>query len=186
MYDLQILAVRIARWLITLKVYITTIKGHVPAEIIWTLRAFLEFCYLMQHYIITEQALEEIKDALACFHHFREFFGSGENPVVMSFSLPRQHAAKHYPELICLFGAPNGLCSSITECKHIKAVKEPWRHSNKYKALGQMLITNQRLGKLAAACVDFTSRGMLDGTCLTSVQAHTELHLTISVYCWFS
>ena len=30
-----------------------------------------------------------------------------------------------------------------------------------------MLLTNQRLDKLAAACVDFTDRGMLEGTCLS-------------------
>ena len=35
------------------------------------------------------------------------------------------------------------------------------------KALGQMLLTNQRLDKLAAAQVDFTVRGMLEGTCLS-------------------
>lgn len=50
----------------------------------------------------------------------------------------------------------------MTEAKHIKAVKEPWRRSNRYKALGQMLQTNQRLDKLAAARVDFANRGMLD------------------------
>ncbi|KAG1817222.1 uncharacterized protein BJ212DRAFT_1480446 [Suillus subaureus] len=67
-----------------------------------------------------------------------------------------------------LFGAPNGLCSSITEGKHIKAVKEPWRQSSKYKVLGQMLVTNQHLSKLPTACVDFESRGMLKGTCLSA------------------
>ncbi|KAG0701712.1 hypothetical protein DFH29DRAFT_1000021 [Suillus ampliporus] len=74
----------------------------------------------------------------------------------------------HYIQLIQLFGAPNGLCSSITESKHIKAVKEPWRHSSKYKAFGQMLVTNQHLDKLAAAHTDFASRGMLSGTCLSA------------------
>ncbi|KAF8957103.1 hypothetical protein BDZ97DRAFT_120310 [Flammula alnicola] len=59
------------------------------------------------------------------------------------------------------FGAPNGLCSSITESKHIKAVKEPWRRSSHFEALAQMLVTNQRLDKLAAARVDFRARGML-------------------------
>lgn len=62
-----------------------------------------------------------------------------------------------------MFGSPNGLCSSITESKHIKAVKEPWRRSNHYNALGQMLLTNQRNDKLAASTVDFAARGMLDG-----------------------
>ena len=31
-----------------------------------------------------------------------------------------------------------------------------------------MLLTNQRLDKLAASCVDFAARGMLDGPLLTS------------------
>ena len=57
---------------------------------------------------------------------------------------------------------PNRLCSSITESKHIKAVKEPWCHSNHFKALRQMLVTNQRLNKLAAACVDFQVWRMFD------------------------
>ncbi|KAG6824752.1 hypothetical protein H0H92_005914, partial [Tricholoma furcatifolium] len=42
-----------------------------------------------------------------------------------------------------------------------KAVKEPWRRSNRYEALGQMLTINQRLSKLAACRVSFRSRGML-------------------------
>ena len=50
----------------------------------------------------------------------------------------------------------NGLCSSITESKHITAVKNPWRRSNRNQPLGQMLMTNQQSDKLAAARVDFT------------------------------
>ncbi|KAG1727772.1 uncharacterized protein EDB91DRAFT_1013806, partial [Suillus paluster] len=38
----------------------------------------------------------------------------------------------------------------------------------KYQALGQMLVTNQWLDKLAATRVDFTSHGMLNGTCLSA------------------
>ena len=74
----------------------------------------------------------------------------------------------HYPKLIRMFGAPNGLCSSMTEAKHIKAVKEPWRRSSRYEPLGQMLLANQCQDKLDAARVDFTSRGMLDGTVISS------------------
>ena len=62
-----------------------------------------------------------------------------------------------------MFGAPNGLCSSITESKHIKAVKKPWRRSNRFNALGQMLLTNQCLDKIAAAQFNFTVRGMMEG-----------------------
>ena len=57
---------------------------------------------------------------------------------------------------------PGGVCSSITESRQITAVKKPWHCSNRYKALDQMLITNQWLDKLAAARVRFVSHGMLD------------------------
>ncbi|KIJ67663.1 hypothetical protein HYDPIDRAFT_25142 [Hydnomerulius pinastri MD-312] len=158
-----------------MKVYIAAIEGHVPPEIVHTFRAFLEFCYSVHCHIITEQNLEEIEDALACFHHYREIFMTGKFPVVTTFSLPCQHSAKHYPALIRLFGAPNGLCSSITECKHIKAVKEPYHRSNRYEALGQMLLTNQRLDKISASHINFASRGMLNGTCLSSALSSLAL-----------
>ncbi|KAG1897517.1 uncharacterized protein F5891DRAFT_1191716 [Suillus fuscotomentosus] len=87
--------------------------------------------------------------------------------VVPDFSLPCQHSLNHYFLMIRLFGAPNGLCSSITESKHIKAIKEPWRCSSRYKALGQMLLTNQHLDKIAAARSDFEACGMLQGSCVS-------------------
>jgi hypothetical protein len=97
---------------------------------------------------------------------YRQIFQEcGVRPT--GFNLPRQHLLIHYHKLIRAFGAPNSLCSSITESKHIKAVKEPWRRSNRFEALSQMLLTNQRLDMLAASCVDFADRGMLQGTCLS-------------------
>ena len=69
----------------------------------------------------------------------------------------------HYHNNIKNFGAPNGLCSSITESKHITAVKHPWCRSNQYKALSQILKVNERLDRLESARVDFANRGMLAG-----------------------
>ncbi len=46
------------------------------------------------------------------------------------------------------------------------AVKKPYRRSNKHNALFQILLTNERNDKLAAARVDFTARGMLEGSCV--------------------
>lgn len=129
-----------------------------------TIRAFLEFCYIARKNVLTEDDLSELQSALTRFHQYREIFIS--TGVRDNFSLPRQHSMVHYPSLIRLFGAPNGLCSSITESMHIRAVKEPWRRSNRNQALGQMLVTNQRLDQLAAARTDFECRGMLNGSCL--------------------
>jgi len=125
--------------------------------------ALINFCYLVRRNVIDEDTLAEIENALGRFHEHREIFRElGVMPD--GFSLPRQHSITHYPFLITQFGAPNGLCSSITESKHIKAVKRPYRRSNRNKPLGQMLVTNQRLDMLGAARVDLASKGMLDGS----------------------
>jgi hypothetical protein len=124
------------------------------------LRAFLEFCYIARQDVITEQLVAQLKDALRRFHFYRQIFV--EIGVDPGSSLPRQHSLVHYVESIRLFGAPNGLCSSITEAKHIKAVKEPWRRTNRCQPLNQMLYINQRLDKFYAMQTDFTTRGMLE------------------------
>ena len=143
--------------------YLPAIKRHIPDNVVCTFQAFLEFCYLVCRDIITDKTLSKLQDTLAWFHqHCKIFCTMGVRPN--GFSLPHQHFLTHYEVLIQSFGAPNGLCMLITESKHIKAVKEPWRHSNKFKALGQMLLTNQHLDKLAAAAVDFEEHRMLKGS----------------------
>ena len=118
----------------------------------------MEFCYLVRCNIINEDDILAINDAVAKFHVERSIFDEVRPD---GYSLPRQHSLVHYKFLIQEFGAPNGICSLITESKHIKAVKEPWRRLSHYEALGQMLITNQCLDKLAAARVEFQAHGML-------------------------
>ncbi|KAH9019352.1 hypothetical protein EDB85DRAFT_1873220 [Lactarius pseudohatsudake] len=149
-----------------MKVYLPSLVGHVPPDVIRTFRAFLDFCYLVRRDMFNDDTLGLVQDALDRFHQFRTIFQT-LGVRTDGFSLPRQHSLSHYRHLIRMFGAPNGLCSSITESKHIKAVKEPWRRSNRCNALGQMLIINQRLDKLAASRSNFESRRMLEGTVLT-------------------
>lgn len=142
--------------------YLPAIEGHVPPQMLRAFSAFLDFCYLVRRNVIDEATLDAIDAALARYHHERVvFMESGVCPD--GFCLPRQHSLTHYRYLSQEFGAPNGLCSSITESKHIKAVKEPWRRSSRYQALSQMLTINERLDKLAAARVDFVDRGMMNG-----------------------
>ena len=134
--------------------------GYVPDDIIQCLSAFLDASYIVQRQDIDVDALDMLDTAMTKFWELHEVFRtSGVRPK--GFSLPRQHSLFHYRRLIEDFGAPGGLCSSITESRHITAVKKPWRRSNRYHALGQMLHTNQRLDKLAAMHSDFVSRGML-------------------------
>ncbi|KAH9023764.1 hypothetical protein EDB85DRAFT_1870528, partial [Lactarius pseudohatsudake] len=164
-----------------MKVYLPAIQGHIPDEMVQAMRAFLEFCYIARRDIHDTRSLGALDNALKRFHRHREIFRE-VGVRIKGFNLPRQHSLVHYTKLIRAYGAPNGLCSSITESKHIKAVKEPWRRSNRFDALSQMLLTNQRLDKLAAARVDFTNRRMLKGTCILSVlgQILLEAHVDLS------
>ncbi|RXW13185.1 hypothetical protein EST38_g12668 [Candolleomyces aberdarensis] len=132
-----------------MKVLLPAIAGHVPDKMVETVRIFLEFAYLVRRSVITEDDLHRLDTLIDLFHQSREIFrevGVRED----GFSLPRQHSMVHYRHLIQEFGAPNGLCSSITESKHVKAVKRPYRRSSRNKPLGQMLVTNQRTDKILA------------------------------------
>jgi len=142
------------------------IQAFVPPDVVKTFAAFLEFYYIARRNVITDDSLEKLNAALHKFHESRNVFsGTVREEGPSGFSLPRQHSMVHYYEHIKNFGSPNGLCSSITESKHITAVKRPWRRSNKHAALPQMLKANERLDKLAAARADFTARGMLTDSC---------------------
>ena len=125
----------------------------------------MDLCYIFRRNAIMKMAPETAESLLEKFHDLcRVFVDAG---VRSSTSLPCQHALLHYLTSIPLFGLPNGLCSSITESKHIKAVKEPWRRSSRYKALIQMLCTITRLDKFAVLRRVFLHKGMLAGSTST-------------------
>jgi hypothetical protein len=131
---------------------------------------FMDACYIARRNAITGPALEHFRSCVNKFHTLRNIFI--EAGVRASISLPRQHALFHYFYAIHLFGSPNGLCSSITESKHIKAVKEPWRRSSRYRALIQMLRTLVRMDKMAAIRRTFSKMGMLAGTTASYMARH--------------
>ncbi|KAF9528314.1 hypothetical protein CPB83DRAFT_767174 [Crepidotus variabilis] len=154
-----------------MKIYLACIVGHVPSQMVQCLSAFLDFCYIARQNLLSSSDLNKLKDALQRFHQYRDVFI--EAGVRDDISLPRQHSLVHYARMIRLFGSPNGLCSSITESKHIVAVKKPWRSSSRYHALAQILRRISREEKLEAALQDFTRQGMMVGDALS----YTEMVL---------
>jgi hypothetical protein len=147
------------------QVYIAAIAGHVPSKMVQCMSTFMDLCYIFRRSVITNTALKTAEALLERFHELRLIFVTEGSHS--SISLPSQHALPHYLTSIPLFGSPNGLCSSITESKHIKAVrpvKEPWRRSSRFKALVQMLRSIIRLEKLAALRRRFLQEGMLIGS----------------------
>ncbi|KAK0446242.1 hypothetical protein EV421DRAFT_1890084 [Armillaria borealis] len=116
-----------------MKVYLPAIADYLPEPIM--------LCLI--------STLADIERAVEHFHHYHDVFI--QSGVHDDFSLPRQHAMVHYHQNIIDFGAPNGVCSSITESWHITAVKKPC----------QMLLTNQRLDKLYAQRAFLADKGLV-------------------------
>ncbi|KAL0063000.1 hypothetical protein AAF712_010131 [Marasmius tenuissimus] len=129
-----------------MKVYIAAIQGHVPSDIVKTFSAFMECCFIVRKNSLAADDFAAFDYHLSRFHEYREIFIT--TGVRDDLSLPRQHALKHYPRGLRTFGSPNGLCSSITESKHIKA----------------MLKTITRLEKMNAIQQKFRKRGWLVGS----------------------
>ncbi|KAJ3793943.1 hypothetical protein GGU11DRAFT_847438 [Lentinula aff. detonsa] len=151
-----------------MKIFLPAVAEYLPDEMMKCLSSFMDFCYLVRRSDINEDTLKAIESSLQAFHHYREIFQT--SGVREHFSIPRMHSMVHYPLCITDFGSPNGLCSSITESRHITAVKKPWRRSNRYNALSQILLTNQRLDKLAALHSILVNAGFI----LPSGPSHTS------------
>jgi hypothetical protein len=143
------------------QIYLSCIEGHVPTAMLRAFRAFLDFCYLARRAFLTEAHLDELDAKLHEFHAYRRVFTDRENDDGQWSTAPRQHSMVHYRHMVELFGAPTGLCTSICESKHIVAVKKPYRRVSRHQALGQMILVNQRLEKLALCRQALTKYGYL-------------------------
>jgi len=145
------------------QVFLAAVAGYLPSAMVQSIATFMDACYIARRNAITAPALERFRQSVEQFYELRNIFV--EAGVRDSISLPRQHALiRHFYNSIHLFGSPNGLCSSITESKHIKAVKEPWRRSSRYRALIQMLRVIVRMEKMTVLRRIFSDCGMLTGT----------------------
>lgn len=138
--------------------------------------AFLEFCYIARQPSLTESDLKALDDALQRFCKHRTIF-IDEGVCSKPICLPRQHSIQHYHWLIQQFGAPEGLSTSITESKHIDAIKKPWRRTNHFEELIQILRINQRLDKLAAFHSRLFGEGLLDAPLIAPDGAQTILSM---------
>jgi len=145
------------------KVFLAAIAGYIPSMMVCSITAFMDACYIARRNAINSPSLERLWESVETFHKLRSAFV--EAGVHTAISLPCQHALKHFYHAIHLFGSPNGLCSLITESKHIWVVKQPWWRSSRYHALTQMLMTLQRMEKMSALHWHFEASGMLQGFC---------------------
>ena len=162
---------------ISFEVFLGAIAGYVPSAMVRCVAAFMNACYVARRNSIDSPSLEYFRDCVDTYHDLRTVFP--EAGLCVKQSVPRQHALTHFYQGIHLFGSPNGLCSSITESKHIRVVKIPWRMSSRYHALTQMLRIIERMEKMQALRRHFEDNGMLQGFNFSPKFSNTTNHVNV-------
>ncbi|KAI0683898.1 hypothetical protein BC835DRAFT_1294737 [Cytidiella melzeri] len=117
-----------------------------PAPVVRCVRAILDFLYLAQYPVHTDNTLSLLDDALARFHADKDVFvklGIREN-----FNLPKLHFALHYTQSIRLFGTTDNFNTEYTERLHIDFTKDAYRATNKKDEFTQMTVWLERREKI--------------------------------------
>lgn len=109
-------------------------------------QALLDFIYLAQYPIHTDDTLVLLEDALDQFHENKSIFV--DLGVCDSFNLPKLHFASHYVEKIKLFSTTDNYNTEYTERIHIDLTKHAYAATNYKDKFTQMTIWLERKEKV--------------------------------------
>lgn len=114
------------------------IPGHrgSSASLLRATRALLDFLYLAQYPVHTDDTLTALDTALADFHANKNIFV--ELGVRSNFNIPKLHSLLHYSRAIKLFGTTDNYSTESTERLHIDFAKEAYRATNHKDEFSQM------------------------------------------------
>ncbi len=117
-----------------------------PERLVRAVRGLLDFLYLAQYQVHSEDTLRQMKDALALFHDNKDIFV--DLGLSTPFNLPKLHWAQHYVASIRRFGSPDNFNTEYTERLHIDFAKKAYRASNHKEVLPQMTTWMDRKEKV--------------------------------------
>jgi hypothetical protein len=120
--------------------------GESPIRLVSAVRALLDFLYLAQYPIHTDETLELLEDALSRFHENKEIFV--DLGIRDGFNLPKLHFASHYVRLIKLYGTTDNCNTEYTERLHIDLAKDAYHATNCKDEFTQMTIWLERKEKI--------------------------------------
>ena len=117
-----------------------------PVRLVRTVRALLDFLYLAQYPIHTDETLELLEDALSRFHENKDIFV--DLGIREGFNLPKLHFASHYVRLVKLYGTTDNCNTEYTERLHIDLAKDAYHATNCKDEFTQMAIWLERKEKI--------------------------------------
>ncbi|KAI0683940.1 hypothetical protein BC835DRAFT_1515409 [Cytidiella melzeri] len=117
-----------------------------PAPVVRCVRAILDFLYLAQYPVHTDDTLVLLDDALARFHADKQVFV--DLGIREHFNLPKLHFALHYSQSIRLFGTTDNFNTEYTERLHIDFTKDAYQSTNRKDEFAQMTVWLERREKV--------------------------------------
>jgi Plavaka transposase len=120
--------------------------GLSNVRLVRAVRALLDFIYLAQYPVHTDETLSLLDDALELFHDNKNIFI--DLGLRDSFNIPKLHSAKHYTQYIRLYGTLDNYNTEYTERLHIDLAKDAYRATNHKDEFSQMTLWLERKEKI--------------------------------------
>ena len=137
---------QMARILLGLIIDVRLDDGMSNVRLIRAVRALLDFLYLAQYPVHTDDSLELLEDALQRFHDNKDVFV--DLGIREAFNLPKLHFASHYVEYIKLYGTLDNFNTEYTERLHIDLAKDAYAATNHKDEYPQMTLWLERKEKI--------------------------------------
>ncbi|KAF8811590.1 hypothetical protein BYT27DRAFT_7231651 [Phlegmacium glaucopus] len=120
--------------------------GLSNARLVRAVRALLDFLYLAQYPVHTDETLQLLEDSLRRFHDNKSIFVDLD--IRDAFNIPKLHSARHYVEYIKLYGTLDNFNTEYTERLHIDLAKDAYAATNHKDEFTQMTIWLERKEKI--------------------------------------
>ncbi|KAG8773834.1 hypothetical protein FRC12_002290 [Ceratobasidium sp. 428] len=134
------------------KVFVPLLAEHpdLPDDLITFVRSLIDFSYIARAARLTEDELEELREAHATMHRLKQVLVRAKiyKSTDRLANIPKWHMLSHYFDSIRELGTPDGYNTESPEYLHIVYVKRGWEASNKRNAIPQIIEYCQRLEAL--------------------------------------
>jgi len=137
---------QMCRILLGLVIDIPLPGGVYNMRLIRAVRAVLDFLYLAQYPVHTDETLETLEDALTRFHEAKDIFI--DLGIRNSYNIPKLHFVQHYMMFIRLYGTTDNFDTAYTERLHIDFAKDAYNATNHKDEFTQMAKWLERKEKI--------------------------------------
>jgi len=122
------------------------LNGLSNIRLVVAVHALLDFLYLMQLSVHSDDTLDLLEDALKRFHDNKTIFL--DLSIRENFNLPKLHFANHYVEMIKCYGTTDNVNTQYTERLHIDFAKDAYNATNHKDEFTQMTLWLKRKEKI--------------------------------------